>query len=565
MASSSTPKVTYKHNARQRLEVAEVDLQTEIAKDLDAELGYCALADDGVVIYGFDVSFNASKTFDVADGSAFFEGEAVKLTGGPSAVILNDGDATHPRIDYVVISTTAQGNTTNANKIVLSAIARTAVAAEAVGTGDGSTIAWDLANSGVDIKTLKVQIAAVADGGWALSPGTGTAGVDQIIFHDPPANPDAITADYTYQSGGVEASTNVSTRYEWLPSITVIEGTPRTSPPPAAPAVPAGQVRLATITVPAAWTGGSITPDNSVKMWFLHGDRSADAQNPGVAPNSGKVSHVLRGISQVTHGYRLRCGRDPVTGLPTDVIKITPGWASNDGRACRDLTEVSYTIQAADVSGGARWYYVYGDMGTAGGGITVKIHTAAPTDMMRGNTAGWFYIGAIYVTSNSPITVRPFYTHGDWVYWEDPTIVTPGMTIPQASFTDLDIATWCPPQGRLVEAELYLSIQDSSGSGAVGDIIDCEIRSHLAATAKHYPRIVGQAALVRVTGTDPKYTSYTYGKLRPETSGATRNVKYQISIDPDPTAGNNHEADLRIFGYLDDYRTLDASGQPTFY
>jgi len=552
MASSSTPKVTYKHNARQRLEVAEVDLQTEIAKDLDAELGWCALADDGAVIYGFDVSFNASKTFDVSDGSAFFEGEAVKLSGGPQAVILNDGDPTLDRIDYVVISTTAQGNTDNANKTVLSAITRTPVSGEFVGTASGPAgMRWDLANSGVDIKTLEVQLDSVPSGGWVLSPGTGTLGVDEIIFHEGPAIGVNITCDYTHQSGGAEASTNVSTRYEWLPSITVIEGTPAASP--AAPPVPAGQVRLATITVPAAWTGGSITPDNSVKMWFLHGDRSADAQNPGVAPSSGKVSHVLRGISQVTHGYRLKYDS-------TDVIKITPGWASNDGRACRDLTEVSYTIQAADVSGGARWYYVYGDMGTVGGGITVKIHTAAPTDMMRGNTAGWFYIGAIYVTSNSPITVRPFYTHGDWVFWEDPTILS--LTIPQASFTDLDIAVWCPPQGRLVEAELYLSIQDNVGSGAVGDIIDCEIRSHLAATAKNYPRIVGQAALVQVTGSDPVYKTHRYGKLRPETSGATRNVKYQITV---ATAGNNHEADLRIFGYLDDYRTLDASGLPSFY
>ncbi len=547
MASSSTPKVTYKHNARQRLEVAEVDLQTEIAKDLDAELGYCALADDGVVIYGFDVSFNASKTFDVADGSAFFEGEAVKLTGGPSAVILNDGDATHPRIDYVVISTTAQGNTTNANKIVLSAIARTAVAAEAVGTGDGSTIAWDLANSGVDIKTLKVQIAAVADGGWALSPGTGTAGVDQIIFHDPPANPDAITADYTYQSGGVEASTNVSTRYEWLPSITVIEGTPAASP--AAPAVPAGQVRLATITVPAAWTGGSITPDNSVKMWFLHGDRSADAQNPGVAPSSGKVSHVLRGISQVTHGYRLRCGRDPVTGLPTDVIKITPGWASNDGRACRDLTEVSYTIQAADVSGGAGWYYVYGDMGTVGGGITVKIHTAAPTDMMRGNTAGWFYIGAIYVTSNSPITVRPFYTHGDWVYWESPTAI--GLS---TGTNDVDVSAWSPPLGRLLRARLLITYTPS----LVGNSAYVEAKSHKSATSITQPTVAIRLAPPTNSLSE---TAEVWGDVRAEDSGGTRYVHSFENSDAGTLATKN----LYIHGYLDDYRTLDASGQPTFY
>jgi len=51
------------------------------------------------------------------------------------------------------------------------------------------------------------------------------------------------------------------------------------------------------------------------------------------------------------------------------------------------------------------------------------------------------------------------------------------------------------------------------------------------------------------------------GDLRAEDSGGTRYVHTIVGNDP----GTLGATDLYVLGYLDDYRTLDASGQPTFY
>jgi len=72
----------------------------------------------------------------------------------------------------------------------------TAVNDEAVATGDGSTATFDLANSNVIASTLKGYDADVQEN-VSLSVGTGTGGVDQIVFATAPANAAAVTADYT--------------------------------------------------------------------------------------------------------------------------------------------------------------------------------------------------------------------------------------------------------------------------------------------------------------------------------------------------------------------------------
>ncbi len=70
---------------------------------------------------------------------------------------------------------------------------------EAVGTGNGSTKTFDLAHANVVASSLK---GFVADAGWGckISVGTGTAGVDQIVFAVAPTNLAAITATYDYHA-----------------------------------------------------------------------------------------------------------------------------------------------------------------------------------------------------------------------------------------------------------------------------------------------------------------------------------------------------------------------------
>lgn len=53
--------------------------------------------------------------------------------------------------------------------------------------GDASTTTFDLANAGVDPASVRVTIGGAATYDWSISAGTGTAGVDQIVFDAAPA------------------------------------------------------------------------------------------------------------------------------------------------------------------------------------------------------------------------------------------------------------------------------------------------------------------------------------------------------------------------------------------
>ena len=75
----------------------------------------------------------------------------------------------------------------------------TSVSGEAVGTGDGTTKTFDLANSNVIGDSLVVYIGNDQQR-VTLSAGTGTGGVDQIVFDTAPANGVAIKADYDYHA-----------------------------------------------------------------------------------------------------------------------------------------------------------------------------------------------------------------------------------------------------------------------------------------------------------------------------------------------------------------------------
>jgi len=73
----------------------------------------------------------------------------------------------------------------------------TSVADEAVGTGDGSTTTFDLDQANVIASSFKAY-SANAQQNATISVGTGTAGVDQVVFAVAPANAAAITADYDW-------------------------------------------------------------------------------------------------------------------------------------------------------------------------------------------------------------------------------------------------------------------------------------------------------------------------------------------------------------------------------
>lgn len=75
----------------------------------------------------------------------------------------------------------------------------TTVTSEAVATGNASTKTFDLAHAGVVASSLKGFVAG-AQWNAKISVGTGTAGVDQIVFETAPTNAAAVTAKYDYHS-----------------------------------------------------------------------------------------------------------------------------------------------------------------------------------------------------------------------------------------------------------------------------------------------------------------------------------------------------------------------------
>lgn len=75
------------------------------------------------------------------------------------------------------------------------------VSGEAVANGDGSTVAFDLDNANVVPGTLVCTVNGVI-AMCRLSSGTGTSGVDQVIFNAAPGNGLAIVANYVVKPAG---------------------------------------------------------------------------------------------------------------------------------------------------------------------------------------------------------------------------------------------------------------------------------------------------------------------------------------------------------------------------
>lgn len=565
MAETTSIPKRYQHNNFQRIETADINAIATTPLDYDDELAVAILSNQSGVVDGFHVAFSASRIFRVFFGTALWKGRVVK-TPSPSYTDkeLDENVSSDPRIDVIYISGYTEDDSDSSSKVSLSAYTRTALGGPAsIGTGDGTTKAFDLGHSGVDPRTLKVYKDATQVGGWVYSQGTGGSGKDQVIFETAPASSVAVTSDYTHESGGAEGTSSLNTRKTLTPTIAVAKGTP--DPSPVAPTTPAPNtdIVLATITVTGSWTGGSITPDNTVKKFILHPDQNVDPAcniSPS-APNanavrSGRVSTLLRNFDQVLAGGRLKYN-------DTDEIAVTAVWTTLGGQSVHSTAEIALSLQNSNASNpgyvdATGWWYAYLTQATdqrPGEAPSLIVSQNPPNARNReASTNSAAYVGAFYLTAYTPsVVIRPFYTHGDWVFWESPTALAAG-----AGTNDIDVSAWCPPTGRLLDARVALDLTP----GSAGDDLSLAVQSHKSATAKTSPLFV--ASIEPPTG-GGNVLGYATGRVRAEDDSGTR----YIHAVRGSSGGTVNAANIFIVGYLDDHRTMDhtagSASSPTFY
>jgi len=566
MASSADDNYLFRCEARKRMTTEDPYNFTKIAADLDENNVWSLISDHPLTAYGWNITFNAGFTFNMAVGAGVWGGVLMKTGAIVTNVTLTDNlaDPVNPRIDRVEITGYTESDDVAANEVILGGITRNAVAAEAVGNGDGATVDWDLNFAGVDGRTLLVQVNAVPVGGWVLSPGTGAAGVDQIIFNvaDAPALAAAITADYTYQISTGEAVVSVDTRKKRVPTVGVVAGTPGVG----ANAWTAGSIHLCEITVPASWNGGAPTTiDNTVKEFLVYpdtdaeSDRDGDAVNdghtPATSPYMGKLLSPIRGMDQVVHGMRLAY-------YDADQIQLTPGWGVLGGVSFTNLSTTLIPTGAGIVTG-AGWWYVYAVVAATsstvkpGSEIESFLFSSTPPSNLRRRyqAVRTIYLGAVYATGAG--VIRPFYTHGDMVFWESPgdfDLIALGGAPPVTA--DLDISTHVPETGRLVYVRGYIS----GTSSAAAEWVSLDILSHQIATAKIYPYIYMKSAVAYANAVLVRCDSQ--GFIRAEDNTAVRYIHYGTTVGGAPGGLASH---IHVQGYLDDYRTADMIGGQTFY
>lgn len=566
MADTTTQTKIYNHNLSQRIEASDLNEISEQTATLDEELAWALLSSFNGVIDGFQVAHKSDRDFYVYRGTGLYYGKILKDVQDPAPLEVTldaNGDA-NPRIDVIYIAGQKKTASDNASKVILSGYTRVPLSAQALGVGDGSTKTFDLPQPRVDIRTLKVKIAGVQVGGWSLSPATGAGGVDQVIFTTPVTSGKAITADFTHESGGVEGNASVPTRQTLAPDIRVAKGTPAASP--SAPISPptAEHIPLAHITVPGSWSGGAPTSiDNTVKNFLLHPDANVD---PGVnvssvppsptSARSGRVASLIRHMDQVLVGGRLRYSA-------TDIIKATTLWGTLAGSSVHSKEDdVELTLQSsAPGSPGyvdaAGWWYVYLTQALdvlPGEKPSLFVSQSPPNSRRReSGTNSGLYVGAIFLNSFSPVSIRPFYTHGPWTFWESPT----GISV--SGDGDVNVSDWCPETGRLLNAWLIVSVQPAS----LGEYINVTAKSHKTATGKDWPQF-GAAAVSASTGVSAVGSGQ--GVVRAEDDAGTRYVHVGHFVEGTPTSTT---AGLHIQGYLDDHRTMDdttlSDASPTFY
>lgn len=564
MASVSTDFQSYFHDALQRLRDADLVEISELALAADDELSFGLISGTNAIVNGFVVGSPTSRNFPVGAGIALYAGRLIKYRASPSlSAQLDEEPGANPRIDIIYISGFDSTEDTSATRVFMSSITRTDVSGEAVGTGDNSTKIWSLDYANVDPHTLKVYLDGTQVGGWNYSKGTGGGFVDQIIFETAPGSSVAITASYTRQSGGSEASASGNTRKTWTPTFGVAKGTPASSPA-ADGTVPAGGIPVAHVQVPAGWTGGSsgVTISNAldangdyIKPFLVHPDKDNSANSgtyadyyPGEGVAAGRISTALRGISQIVHGCRLQY-------ISSSAMSITAGWGVMGGASFKESGNRLITITGSDIPS-AGWYYVYGQIDLSSNAPAgrpfdaIQFSTDPPDSLRRHSNSeqGCIYLGAVYGTASGAI--RAFYTHGDWMFWPAPSAIAVS-----SGTNDQDVSAWCPKTGRLLHAKVVLA-GIAAGAGGHRSLT---ARSHKDITALYSPSF---GTLLVSNQTTDLITVEDTGFVRAEDDSGTRYVNTQLTNLGTYT---DEENDLYVLGYLDDYRTMNGSGAATFY
>jgi len=542
---NTTVRKKVKINTRQRTSETDLNDFNDQSQEALAINNYEIVTALSKMIRGMEISFNSGRIFDVGVGSAIWKGEEVRLTSA-ATVTLDENADPNPRIDLVEITGVTDTDSDLGLKVALSALARTSVSGEAVGSGTGSQTAWDLDYAGVDPSTLKVQLAGTASGGWNYSPGTGTLGVDQIIFHDAPGSGVAITADYDYLTGGVESSALINTRKSQTPTFNVVTGTPAASP--SAPSGTTGSVKVGTVEVPGSWTGGSsgVSIEYAPRAYMVHEDKVKNTKSVYSASdsNSGKLSNPVRMMHGVMAGFRLVY----VSGTS---FKITPGWGVSLGQAFYSTEDIEETGLSL---GSAGWRYVYlNPPGEAGEAPTIaNIDTDPPRSdrMIQTSTNSDLYVGAIYWDGAA---VREFYTRGDWTYWASATAQS--LTVPTSgTITDLVVTPHCPSTGRT----LMIRAQASLGASASNGTTSVAVKSQRAANVAD--PIVRQ--MVVQAGTSLAIVAENNGVVIAEEDSSVRYINYDTNNSGSVTSAG---ASVYVLGYKDDYRTMTTAGAADFY
>lgn len=569
MATSSTYKARQRIEAIQRISVGDLEDISELGLDNQEEDNFCLVSTGNYVIEGMQIVHVSGREFACNDGKVIINGDVLKLTGGPLS--LGDQDACtsgNKRFDIVYVDDTNRyidGQNDSATKTVMSAVTMTTVTGEAVGTGDGSTATWDLANEKVDPATLIVKVDGSQEvEGWVFSKGTGSGSVDQIIFDVAPAGSTAITADYDYLSGGVESSTSVYTRYERYPNAVVWKGTESASPSYATElaafrAAHANALILASIEYPLSWSTGAPTAiDNTEKSFLLSPDNLAEESGVTHTPNktatghwAGKIMHPLRNIHGLSYGFRLRWSS-------ATEIKVGAGFAIVRGVAMAADADTTFSpVWGVDISA-AGWHFVYlkcqPTNTTAPGSApdtTIFVDTTAPDTMLREPTEeGTFYVGAIYNTSGASVAIREFYHHGDFYMWAAPSALTPSAS------TDEDLVAWCPETGTLVDLKAKIVFTP----GATGDDATVVVKSHKVSGSIYSgnsPSMQADMYCEQAGTPTGTRTVQLRGLIRAEQDGSARYVHYTFAANSgSPTAS----VQFVVNGFIDDYRHMATSG-----
>lgn len=554
MADSSSIRKRFNCVSRQRVTDTNINELSSTANDMCSETVWDLVCDHNAIVNGFNVTQSTLLDFDVSSGIVVIDGEVVKETG-VNIVSLSSEKTGNPRTDIIEIS--GIGDTLNladsASVVALGALSRTTITSEAVGTGTGSQEEWDLDYPGVDNSTLRVFLDGTETGGWNLSPKNGIRTTDYIIFGVAPASGSAITASYDYLTGGIEAASSQYTRTRRQPTFAVVEGTPGGG----TPSPTSGSVPVAYISIPANWTGGS-TPSapivfNNLKKFAIYPDSFSDDEAAASSSLSGKVHTVLSGMSLIQEGYRLNY-------YLSDQIQVGPGFSSNNGWSTQNRSTTSLTLQAATpssvgyVGGGAGWYYVYGliDASTVlpGGELTLDVSQTAPNSRnIKQGSSAYMYLGEIYVSNISPITIQPFYTDGDWVYWENPSFISAS-----SGTSDINVSAWCPETARIIDAMANSAVTRNIAT----DSVAFSVKSHLSASALPHPFF---SDFIEPPSAS-QYLSNKTGRIKVEDSGGARYINTSVGVTGSPSVATT---EVKILGYLRDFRVMSRLGFPSFY